>query len=172
MTAVDITELILSDHHEQRRMFAMLDDVDPTDATTLGVLWTRLSTMLEVHARAEEELFYPELLALGRRRHEDTEVAETKDAIGDHNDIRDGITEAAKQAVGSAGWWKGVNAAREANDEHMGEEEHEGLADFRRHVDLDTRHRIGIAFAAYEAAHVDGVPIEDKDPDQYVRDHT
>ena len=26
MTAVDITELILSDHHEQRRMFAMLDD--------------------------------------------------------------------------------------------------------------------------------------------------
>jgi hypothetical protein len=34
---VDITELILSDHHEQRRMFAMLDDVDPADTATLGV---------------------------------------------------------------------------------------------------------------------------------------
>ena len=74
--------------------------------------------------------------------------------------------------MGSDEWWKGVNAAREANDEHMGEEEHEGLADFRRHVDLDTRHRLAVAFAAYEAANVDGVPIEDKDPDQYVRDHT
>jgi hypothetical protein len=172
MTAVDITELILSDHHEQRRMFAMLDDVDPADTATLGTLWTRLSTMLEVHAQAEEELFYPELLALGQRRHEDAEVEETKDAIGDHNDIRDGITEAAKHPAGSAGWWKGVNAAREANDEHMGEEEHEGLADFRRHVDLATRHRIAVAFAAYEAANVDGVPIVDKDPDQYVRDNT
>ena len=172
MAVVDITELILSDHHEQRRMFAVLDDVDPSDAATLGVLWTRLSTMLEVHAQAEEELFYPELLALGKRRHEDTEVDETKDAIADHNDIRGGITEAAKHPVGSSDWWKGVEAAREANDDHMGEEEHEGLADFRRHVDLGTRHRIGVAFAAYEAANVDGVPIEDKDPEEYVRDHS
>ena len=172
MAGVDITELILSDHHEQRRMFAMLDEVDPDDTGTLGTLWTRLSTMLEVHAEAEEELFYPELLALGRRRHEDAEVEETKDAIGDHNDIRDGIVEAAKHPVGSAGWWKGINAAREANDEHMGEEEHEGLADFRRHVDLATRHRIAVAFAAYEARNVDGVPIVDKDPDQYVRDNS
>ena len=70
------------------------------------------------------------------------------------------------------GWWSGVTAARKANDEHMGEEEHEGLADFRRYVDLDTRHRIAIAFAAYEAANVTGVPIEDKDPDTYIRDNS
>ena len=169
---MDITELILSDHHEQRRMFAMLDDVDPKDTTTLGVLWDRLSAMLEVHAQAEEVLFYPELLKLGERMHDDSEVEETKDAIGDHNDIRDGITAAAKAPAGSDDWWKGVNAAREANDEHMGEEEHEGLADFRRHVDLDTRHRIAVAFAAFEAKNVSGVPIEDKDPDQYVADNS
>src|SRR4051812_39783692 len=58
---VDITELILSDHHEQRRMFAMLDDVDPSDTDTLAGLWGRVSAMLETHARAEEEIFYPEL---------------------------------------------------------------------------------------------------------------
>jgi len=169
---MDVTELILSDHHEQRRMFAMLDDVDPGDSNTLGTLWARLSTMLEVHAEAEEVLFYPELLRLGERLHDDSEVEETKDAIGDHNDIRDGILQAARHPAGSAEWWSGVNAAREANDEHMGEEEHEGLADFRRHVDLETRHRIGVAFAAYEAEHVDGVPIVDKDPQEYVEDHS
>ena len=148
----------------------MLDDLDRSDTTTLRVLWTRLAAMLEVHAQAEELFFYPELLALGKRLDDGSEVEETQDAISDHNDIRDGITEASRHEVGSDGWWSGVNAARQANDEHMGEEEHEGLADFRRHVDLDTRHRIAVAFAAYEAEHVDGVPIQDKDPQQYVRD--
>ena len=165
---MDITEVILSDHGEQREMFARLDDVDPKDTATLQALWTRLSAMLEVHAQAEEEFFYPELLKLGERLHDDSEVEETKDAIGDHNDIRDGILAAAAAEVGSKDWWKGVNDAREANDEHMGEEEHEGLADFRRHVDLDTRHRIAVQFVAYEAEHVTGVPIVDKDPDDYI----
>jgi Hemerythrin HHE cation binding domain len=169
---VDITELILSDHHEQRRMFAMLEEVDRSDPSTLGVLWSRLAAMLEVHAQAEELFFYPELLKLGERLNDDSEVEETEDAIGDHNDIRDGITDAAQHEVGSDGWWAGVSAARKANDEHMGEEEREGLADFRRHVDLDTRHRIAVTFAAYEAEHVNGVPIEDKDPKQYVSDNS
>jgi len=167
---VDITEVILSDHHDQRRMFALLDDVDRSDVKTLTVLWNRLSAMLEVHAQAEELFFYPELLALGRRLRDDSETAETKDAIGDHNDIRDGILEAARHEVGSDGWWSGVDAARHANDEHMGEEEHEGLRDFRLHVDLETRNRIAVPFVAYEAEFVTGVPIEDKDPERYVED--
>jgi hypothetical protein len=169
---VDITELILSDHHEQRRMFAMLDDVDRSDTDTLGVLWTRIAGMLETHARAEEEIFYPELLALGERLRDHSEVEETEDAIGDHNDIRDGITEAAQHPVGSDCWWKGVHEARVANDEHMGEEEHEGLADFRRHVGLDLRHSLGVRFAAFEAAHVEGVPAVDQDPKEYVRENS
>ena len=63
-----------------------------------------------------------------------------------------------------------MNDAREANDEHMGEEEHEDLRDFRLHVDPETRHPIAVPFVAYEAEFVAGVPIEDKDPDQYVED--
>jgi hypothetical protein len=169
---MDITELILSDHQEQRRRFAMLDDVDGSDSATLGALWGRLAAMLEVHAQAEELFFYPELLKLGQRLRGGDEVDETEDAIGDHNDIRDGIVQASRQPVGSAAWWDGVNAAREANDEHMGEEEHEGLRDFRRHVDAETKHRIAVAFAVYEAVNVDGVPIENKDAKDYVRDNS
>jgi hypothetical protein len=169
---VDITEVILSDHNEQRRRFAMLDEIDRSSTATLGVIWTRLAAMLEVHAKGEELFFYPELLKLGRRLREEAEIEETEDAIADHNQIRDGILEASKHDVGSEGWWKGVTAARKANDEHMGEEEHEGLADFRRHVDLDLRHRIAVTFAAYEAEHAEGVPIEDVDPEEYIREHT
>ena len=169
---VDITEVILNDHEEQRRRFAMLDELDRSDAATLAALWTRLAAMLEVHAQAEELFFYPELLALGKRLHDGRESDETEDAIADHNDIRDGIAEAGRHEVGSHGWWAGVDAARRANDEHMGEEEHEGLADFRRHVDLGTRHRVAVTFVAYEAEHADGVPIEDKDPEEYIREHS
>ena len=169
---MDITELILSDHHEQRRMFAMLDDVDradtarrsgPVDPPVRDARGARPGRGAVLLSRAAK---------LGERRHEDEEVEETKDAIGDHNDIRDGILESA-QARGRHRWLvDGVTAARKANDEHMGEEEHEGLADFRRYVDLDTRHRIAVVFARYEAANVDGVPIEDKDPDQYIKDNS
>ena len=53
----------------------------------------------------------------------------------------------------------------------MGEEEHEGLKDFRLHVDLETRHRIGLAFAVFEASHVNGVPVVDKDPEKYVAEN-
>jgi len=169
---VDICELILSDHHEQRRMFAMLDDVDPADVDTLGKLWSRLAAMLEVHAEAEELFFYPELLKVGRRLGDDAEADETADAIGDHNDIRDGILAARQADVGSDAWWKGVNDARTANDEHMGEEEHEGLRDFRRHADLRTRHAVAVRFAAFEAEHVGGVPVVDKDPEEYVAENT
>ena len=54
----------------------------------------------------------------------------------------------------------------------MGEEEHEELADFRRHVDLGTRHRIAVTFAAYEAEHADGVPIENKDAKEYIEENS
>ena len=168
---MDITEIILADHEEQRRMFARIDEVDQSDTQTLQVLWNRLSAMLEVHAEAEEVYFYPELLKLGERLNDSTEAEETIDAIGDHNEIRDGIRAASLHGVGSNGWWQGVMAARKANDEHMGEEEHEGLRDFRRHVDLETRLKIAVAFIAYEAEHFTGVPIVDKDPKKYVKDN-
>ena len=62
---MDITQLILDDHYEQRRRFAMLEQLDPGDAAALGAVWSRLAVFLEVHAAAEEQIFYPELLAAG-----------------------------------------------------------------------------------------------------------
>ena len=61
---MDITDLILADHHEQRRMFALLDEIGD-DPERLAPVWNRLSILLEVHADAEEGLFYPCLLDVG-----------------------------------------------------------------------------------------------------------
>lgn len=62
---MDITDLILNDHHEQRRLFAYLDDIDPANTEALSAVWRRLKILMDVHAAAEEKLFYPHLLSIG-----------------------------------------------------------------------------------------------------------
>lgn len=167
---MDITQLILDDHHEQRRLFAILEQIDRSDTESLSAVWDRLAAFLDTHAAAEEALFYPALLEVGiaARRKAGVED-ETRDAIGDHNDIRDAVAEVARHPVGSDAWFEAVAGANEANGDHMAEEEREGLTDFRRLTGLTHRHELAVAFAAYEARHVLGVQPVDKDPEGYVR---
>ncbi|HWC84901.1 MAG TPA: hemerythrin domain-containing protein [Solirubrobacteraceae bacterium] len=165
---MDITQLILDDHHEQRRLFAILEEIDPGDRDRLESVWSRLSAFLELHAEAEERVFYPALLDLDR----DAARAETEDAIHDHNDIRDAVAAVAEHPVGSDGWFQAIAKVNEANGDHMAEEEREGLADFRRHAPLLRRHELGVDFAAFEARHLSGVDSDDKDPERYIEDHS
>jgi Hemerythrin HHE cation binding domain len=168
---VDITQLILDDHHEQRRLFAILEQIDRTDTGVLSAVWSRLAAFLELHAAAEEEIFYPALLQVGLAGRRAAGVEEeTLDAIHDHNDIRDAVTEVARHQVGTDAWYAAVAAANLANSDHMAEEEREGLTDFRRLAGLQRRHDLAVAFAAYEARNYAGVPPVDKDPAAYVRE--
>jgi Hemerythrin HHE cation binding domain len=166
---VDITELILDDHDEQRRLFAILEQVGRADTEVLSAVWARLGTFLELHAAAEEAVFYPALLraglASGRKRGVE---GETLDAIRDHNEIRDAVEEVARHPAGSDEWFAAVAAANLANSDHMAEEEREGLTDFRRLAGLQQRHDLAVAFAAFQARNYSGVPPEDKDPEAYV----
>lgn len=169
---MDVTQLILDDHHEQRRLFAIIEQVDPSDISSLGAIWRRLATFLEVHAETEEKLFYPELLRVGRAASKSEVVEEeTLDAIKDHNEIRDTVAAVGREQVGTPEWFKAVAAANKANSDHMAEEEREGLTDFRREAPLQLRHDLATAFAAYEAKHVDGVIPVDKDPKRWVAEH-
>jgi hypothetical protein len=168
---MDITQLILDDHHEQRRIFAILEQIDRADTGVLSAIWSRLAAFLELHAAAEEAIFYPSLLQVGLAGRRATGVeAETLDAIHDHNEIRDAVTEVARHQVGTDAWFAAVAAANLANSDHMGEEEREGLTDFRRLAGLQLRHELAVAFAAYEARNYAGVPAVDKDPEAYVRE--
>ena len=167
---MDITQLVLDDHHEQRRLFAILEQIDRSDTEALSAVWGRLAAFLEVHAAAEEAIFYPALLQVGIAARRRTGVEdETLDAIGDHNEIRDSVAEVGRHPVGSDDWYAAVAAANLANGDHMAEEEREGLTDFRRLADLRRRHDLAVAFAAYEARNVTGVQPVDKDPAAYVR---
>jgi hypothetical protein len=167
----DITDLILEHHEWFRRRFVELDDLrsaSPDDVGALSRSWQPLADLLDVHAVAEEEIFYPELLREGDSGAPD----ETIDAIGDHNDIRDAVRDAERAPVAGEAWWAAVARAREANDEHMAEEERDALADFRRNAAAELRDTLGRRFRRFVEQHPNpvGVDNRDKDPEQYVRD--
>ena len=170
---MDITQLILDDHQEQRRLFAILEQIGHNDTRTLDAVWARLSAFLEIHAEAEEQLFYPALLRVGKGAGGKVDAQdETEHAIRDHNKIRHAVAAVAKHAVCSPGWFAAVAAANKENGDHMAEEEREGLTDFRRNAALNTRHDLAVAFAAFEARHFAGVKPVDKDPKAYVAVHS
>jgi hypothetical protein len=167
---MDITQLILDDHYEQRRLFAALEQVDGTDTGTLGQVWSRLAAFLELHAAAEEEIFYPALLDAGLRSgHAKSAEDETLDAIKDHNEIRDTIAEVARHELGTEDWREAIAAVNVANGDHMAEEEREGLTDYRRTAGLQLRHDLAVAFIGYEARYYQLVVPVDRDPATYVR---
>jgi hemerythrin HHE cation binding domain-containing protein len=167
----DITALILNDHNWFREQFARLDYLQArssVDGAALERVWRPLADKLDVHAYIEEAIFYPQLLQRGA----DDPEGETLDAIGDHNDIRDGVRDANAAEIGSRDWWAAVGRARKANDEHMGEEEREGLSDFRRHAPIGLREALGKQYGEFMAAHptTKGLEIVDRDPQTYVDD--
>ncbi len=103
---MDITEVILFQHHQQRRLFALLDELDRDDSAALEAVWKQLAILLEVHAAAEEKYFYPRVLELGHGAGgADSAAEETEDAIGDHNDIREAVGRAERRTVGTEEWW-------------------------------------------------------------------
>jgi len=103
-------------------------------------------------------------------RGKDGAASEVQDVIKDHNEIRDAAGEVDRHDVGSDSWWTAVLRAREANSDHMAEEE-EDLADFRHYADRELRHGIAVAFLTYEFQHPAGITTHDKDPDDYVRNN-
>lgn len=163
----DITDAILAEHGEFRDQFVALWDLRPEgDDGAIGAAWQPLADLLEVHAQAEEDIFYPVLLKRGG----DEASEETDDAIGDHNDIRDAIRRAGTEAMATEAWWDAVMECRKANDEHLAEEERDVIPDFREHSDEDLRSELGVRWAAFHAEHRGGRGISGSDiePETYI----
>jgi hypothetical protein len=167
---VDITEVILHQHAEQRRRFAVLEEWPREDTEGLAAQWKRLEIFLETHAEAEELYFYPELLKIGTGGADaDSVEEEVEDAVKDHNELRKAIRKAGRCKTGSTAWWTAVTDANVYNSTHMAEEERQDLADFRQRASLELRHEIALAFLRYEAMKAaTGITPEDKDPETYV----
>ena len=141
---VDITQLILDDHHEQRRLFAILEQIDRLRYRgAVRRSGDRLAAFLELHAEAEEEIFYPGAAAGWRWPLSGVQGLRTRPWTRSRTTTRSGTRWPRSRGIRSVPdeWYSAVAGANEANSDHMGEEEREGLTDFRRLASLQRRHR-------------------------------
>ena len=169
---MDITDLILDEHGQQRKMFAWIDEIDKSDTPALTAAWGRLRHLLDTHAESEERFFYPRLMQIGTGANDAPSAEEeTEDAIKDHNKIRDAGEAVDQHPVGSDAWFKAVEACNKENEDHLAEEERQGLTDFRRHASVEERHALGIRFLAFGAENLMGVQVVNKDPKTWLKEH-
>ena len=154
MSDFEITALVLAEHEVFRRDFAGLEDLSGQE---LADAWGALHAKLEVHAVAEEELFYP-LLA-----QEAAAEDETAEGVHDHNEIRHAATAVAEHEVGSEDWWEAVRTVRQVNADHMSEEETDFFPPFKESVDAEQREALGMRWLAFHDEHeqADGLSGED-----------
>jgi hypothetical protein len=82
------------------------------------------------------------------------------------------VRDANAARSGTESWWAAVGRTRLANDDHMGEEERQGLSDFRRHAPAGLREALGRQYSEFMARHptTEGLLITDRDPRRYVDD--
>lgn len=168
---MDIVQLVLDDHAEQRRLFALIEETDGSEKDALSAMWTRLKNLLDAHAEAEERFLYPRVLEQDSGG-VDADSAEeaTEDAIGDHNDIRDASEAVQQHEVGTKEWFDAVDEANHANSHHLPEEERQALTALRRNCSLEERHELGVKFMRLESEYLCGIKVVDKDVDEYLED--
>jgi hemerythrin-like domain-containing protein len=160
MSEYEITALVMSEHEAFRRAFADLDQADDP-----GSAWQDLADRLEVHAVAEEQLFYPVLADEATDGVEDGLAA-----VREHNDIRHAVRAVADHEAGSDPWWQAVADAQQVNGDHMAEEEREFIPEFKQSVDADRRDELGMEWLKLhdEHEHAAGLSGADADPQAVV----
>ncbi|WP_375501146.1 hemerythrin domain-containing protein [uncultured Jatrophihabitans sp.] len=162
----DIIELIYADHDWFRRQFFLLDEA--SNVAELDAIWEPLATRLDIHAEAEETVFYPALLKLGGKEGDPED--ETEDAISDHNSIREAVRAAGEHETGSDEWFEAVGKARTENGEHLDEEEREGMPDFIKSASREVRHELAMQWLRFWRQHPEGKGIDtsERDPEEYI----
>ncbi|WP_375498464.1 hemerythrin domain-containing protein [uncultured Jatrophihabitans sp.] len=160
MSEYEITAMVMNEHDAFRRAFADLEQSDD-----LAAAWTDLADRLEVHAVAEERLFYPVLAD-----EVDDGVRDGKTAVREHNDIRQSVRDVAEHEVGSEPWWDAVGNAQQVNGDHMAEEEREFMPEFKAAVEADRRDQLGMEWLKLhdEHEHARGLSGADADPQAVV----
>jgi hypothetical protein len=147
----DIIDLVMADHRRIRRLCRTLGGMARQAGGSgagwmLTNVWQRLTGLLEMHTRAEEEICYLPMFGSGPRA-----AKRRREAIADHDDLREMITEASLQRAGSPPWWRAVSAVLAATGSHLDREERavrDGLAGLA----MSQRRDLGRQWYAFIAA--------------------
>ena len=146
----DVIELIMADHRRIRRFCRALDDAVRWSGSSgpdwmPAHVWQRLASLLEAHMRAEEEICH--LPMYGCHAH-----AAGREAVADHDDIREAIGEARLRPAGSRLWGATVSAVLMITGEHLDREERGPLAASLPRLTMRQRRELGRQYAGFITA--------------------
>jgi hemerythrin superfamily protein len=112
--------LLKTDHASVRTLFGRFERTGKTDLEKRNDLLAQIRREIQIHLRAEEEIFYPALKALngeGRQL--------VSQALNDHKDINDLLTQISRLKLTAKNFDDRFEALIESVDHHVEEEEGE-----------------------------------------------
>jgi hemerythrin superfamily protein len=112
--------LLKKDHASVRTLFGSFERTGKTDLEKRNDLLAQIRREIQIHLRAEEEIFYPALKALngeGRQL--------VSQALNDHKDINDLLTQISRLKLTAKNFDDRFEALIESVDHHVEEEEGE-----------------------------------------------
>jgi hypothetical protein len=124
---MDAFELLKKDHEKVSGIFEKLDSTTERGVKTREELFTQLKQELDVHARIEEEIFYPVL-----KEAQETEDL-TLEAYEEHNVVKQLLAELEALPKDDETWGAKLTVLKENVEHHVEEEEGE-LFDGAREV--------------------------------------
>jgi hemerythrin superfamily protein len=138
----DIIDLVLQDHHAVEELFGRLQAATGADAE--AELFEQVKKDLECHAWAEEKVLYPRV-----RKDAPEGKEEVKDALEEHDQIRQALKEVEEHEAGTE-LTLAVAQLVTTTKHHVGVEEAELLPDFRNNSEASERESLGRAFEEAE----------------------
>jgi hemerythrin-like domain-containing protein len=117
---VDALQLLRDDHRQVKDLFKQFEDAD--DSRTKGRLVAEALTALEIHAKLEEEIFYPAV-----RKEADPTAGEMDGAEEEHHVVKLLIGELRRMKPGAARYDAKFTVLAENVKHHINEEESEML---------------------------------------------
>lgn len=114
---MDIFELITRDHEKVLHIFDQLEKTKHKTTKTKDSLFEKLYSEIDIHVRAEEDIFYPALEIFAQARDKVIESLE------EHHIVRLLLAELGHLDKGNEHWDAKLNVLRENIEHHMSEEE-------------------------------------------------
>ncbi|HEX8773901.1 MAG TPA: hemerythrin domain-containing protein [Pyrinomonadaceae bacterium] len=135
-------ELLKQDHEKVSGIFEKLEPTTERGVKTRTELFAQLKQELEIHARVEEEIFYPAI----KNAKETRDI--TLEAFEEHHVVKQLLTELEELAVDDETWGAKLKVLKENVEHHVEEEEDEMFSSAREVLSKDEIEELGTRMEA------------------------
>ena len=139
---MNVFTLLKADHKKVAGIMDKLDSTTERGVKTREELFTQLKTELDVHARIEETIFYPEL----KKADETRDI--TLEAFEEHRLVKQLLGELNEMDKGDEQWTAKFTVLKESVEHHVEEEEGEMFPKARKVLSEEQAEIIGTRMEA------------------------